>query len=148
MSSSDLTPTARLGDPAIYVASRASLPARGKMWRDFRADGWPIISTWIDEDGQGATADMGELWPRIASEVARSDALILYAEPGDLPLKGALIEVGMALACGIPVYAILPGVQLESRSMRPIGSWLAHPLVTIVDEPEHALSMILMEHAT
>lgn len=53
--------------PCIYVASRASIPARSQMWRDFRASGHRI------------------------------SAVILYAETGDFPLKGALIECGIAL---------------------------------------------------
>lgn len=54
----------------------------------------------------------------------------LYAEAGDFPLKGAFIEVGMALSAGVPVVVVAPGVAIEPRSMRPIGSWMAHPLVT------------------
>ena len=120
-------------DPiGIYVASRASIPARGAMWRIMRTAGWPIISSWIDEDGEGATGDFGELWSRIAREVTNAERLVLYAEPEDMPLKGALIEVGMALAAGVPVVAVLPGIVLEPRSMRPVGSWLAHPMVQIV----------------
>lgn len=45
----------------IYVASRASIPERGAMWRRFRAQGVPITSSWIDEDGEGQTADFREL---------------------------------------------------------------------------------------
>lgn len=111
----------------LYVASRASLPERGAMWRSLRAAGWPIISSWIDEDGDGQTADFAELWSRISHEVTTATALILYAEPSDIPLKGALVEVGLALAAGIPVFAVLPGIEFEPRSMRPVGSWLAHP---------------------
>lgn len=129
----------------IYVASRASVPERGAMWRRLRAEGAPIISTWIDEDGEGATADFGDLWSRICSEVTGAKALILYAEPDDLPLKGAFIEVGMALAASIPVYAVLPGIRLEPRSMRPVGSWLAHPGVHIVDDVATAVSRAATE---
>jgi hypothetical protein len=58
---------------AIYVASRASLPERGEMWRKFRSDGVNITSSWIDEDGAGQTADWRELWERIATEIADSN---------------------------------------------------------------------------
>lgn len=123
----------------IYVASRASVPERAAMWRNLRSQGWPIISTWIDEDGEGATDDFGELWSRIEREVTSATRLIFYAEPDDLPLKGALIEAGMALAAGVPVYAVLPGVNLHPRSWRPVGSWLAHPNVTIAPSLAAAL---------
>jgi hypothetical protein len=126
----------------VYVASRASVPERGAMWRRLRADGWPIVSTWIDEDGEGQTADFGRLWLRICREVTTARALVLYVEPGDFPLKGALIEVGMALGVEIPVVVVAPGVELEPRSMRPLGSWAAHPLVTFAADMPAAASLL------
>jgi hypothetical protein len=120
----------------VYVASRASLPERPAMWRKLRGEGWPINSTWIDEAGEGETKSMQELWARIAREIAAASAVVLYAEEGDLPLKGALIEVGMAIGMGKPVFACLPGVALDARSFRPVGSWLAHPLVTRLNSTE------------
>lgn len=123
----------------IYVASRASVPARGEMWRAIRARGANIISTWIDEDGEGQTASMPDLWKRIIAEVARSSRLVLYVEPEDFPLKGALIEVGAALAFGRPVRVVAPGVAIEPRSMRPLGSWASHPLVSFWDDAEAAV---------
>lgn len=124
----------------VYVASRASVPERGAMWRRLRAEGWLINSSWIDEDGEGQTADFGELWIRIEAEIKRSTGLVFYAEPDDLPLKGAYIEVGMALSAGLPVCAVLPDITLDPRSYRPIGSWLRHPLVRIVRTVEVAFS--------
>lgn len=131
----------------IYVASRASVPGRAAMWRRLRGEGWPIVSTWIDEAGEGETGDFGELWARIAREVTGAAGLVLYAEPGDLPLKGALVEVGMALAAGLPVVAILPGVVLEPRSMRPVGSWLAHPNVRRLAGPVPGLADVFADMA-
>jgi hypothetical protein len=114
----------------VYVASRASIPERGAMWRALRAEGHNIVSSWIDEDGEGQTADFGDLWERICKEVTTADRLVLYVEPDDFPLKGAFIEVGMALAAGVPVFVVAPGVKIEPRSMRPIGSWMRHQNVT------------------
>jgi hypothetical protein len=118
----------------IYVASRASIPERSAMWRKLRDTGVPITSSWIDEAGEGETASFGELWPRIVGEIARSTAILFYAEPSDLPLKGAFVEAGIAIGMGIPVYAVLPGIGRGVYSFRPIGSWLAHPLVTRIDD--------------
>lgn len=112
----------------IYVASRASVPERPAMWRELRERGVPIVSSWIDEAGEGETASNRELWLRIDNEIGRSEALVLYVEPGDFPLKGALVEVGMALARSLPVFIVAPGVELD-KSLRPIGSWPAHSLV-------------------
>lgn len=112
------------------------------MWRKLRDAGAPIISSWIDEDGPGQTQDFGELWTRIAREVTSADGLILYVEPDDFPLKGALVEVGMALAVERPVYVVAPAVKLETRSLRPLGSWASHPLVHFAPTVADAINAI------
>lgn len=98
----------------IYVASKAV--AHGPMWRARRAAGWPIISTWIDESDEGATLDWPDLWGRCLAEAARADVLIAYREPGEI-LKGAFIEIGVALGLGKPVIA----VGLEEYSISKSG---------------------------
>lgn len=117
----------------IYVASRASVPERPAMWRKLRdAHGWNITSTWIDEAGEGETGDFAELWTRIEAEIDKSEGLILFAKQADFPLKGALIEVGMAIGMRKPVAVCLSGPPfLEARSLRPVGSWLQHPRVRL-----------------
>ena len=109
------------------------------MWRALRASGHNITSTWIDEAGEGETASFSELWSRIWSEISRSERLVLYAESDDFPLKGALVEVGIALGQGIPVHVVLPGVNLYGRTARPIGSWIYHPLVITFPNIEAAM---------
>lgn len=127
---------------SIYVASRASTPARSAMWRKLRdEDGILISSSWIDQAGEGES-DYEALWPTIFSEIRNSKALILYAEPDDFPLKGAFIEVGAALMADKPVVCVLPGVQLEHRSMRPVGSWMRHPSVFTALTVSNAVEMI------
>ncbi len=109
----------------VYIASRVKHAFR---WKAARASGVPIISTWIDEAGEGDTADLGELWARIQREVSGAERLVFYVEPDDFPFKGALVEVGMALAAGVSVFLVLsPDVVLEERSLRPLGSWAKHP---------------------
>lgn len=71
---------------------------------------------------------MMALWDRIAREVSSSSRLVLYIEPNDFPLKGALVEAGMAIASLVPVMVVAPKVTLDA-SFRPIGSWMRHPLV-------------------
>ena len=68
---------------------------------------------------------MMDLWARIGREVAASLGVVLYVEPGDLPLKGAFIECGMALALCKPVAVVAGDVPASD-----LGSWLAHPLVS------------------
>jgi hypothetical protein len=124
----------------IYIASRASIPARAAQWRYLRdVEGWNIISSWIDEAGEGETDNFSELWVRIENEIRSAERLILYAEEADFPLKGAYIEVGFALAFGIKVFVVAPGVTIEPRSRRPIGSWMDHPLVAHVPDMATAL---------
>lgn len=135
--------TLRLEIPKVrpfYVASRASLPERSAMWRQYRDGGLPIVSSWIDEAGDGETLDFNELWSRIEGEIARSHKLVLYAETDDFPLKGALIEVGIALGMGKLVVVCLPGVVLDGRTKRPVGSWLAHKNVVRCDHIPDALT--------
>lgn len=100
----------------IYVASKA---IHADIWLAIRASGVPIISTWIDEAGVGQTKSFVDLWTRCIWEAANCHALILYVEPGEV-LKGALVEVGAALASGAKVFVVGD----------PPGSFSSHPLVT------------------
>lgn len=124
-----------MGKVDFYVASRASIPERAALWRHFRdVRSVSILSSWIDEDGEGQTTNFNDLWRRITLEITACDALVLYAEQGDFPLKGALVEAGIALGMQKRVLVCLPGIIVESRSCRPIGSWIKHSLVTRNDD--------------
>lgn len=86
----------------IYIVSKTKHAA---FWRDLRDAGAPIISTWIDEAGEGESTDLHDLWDRCISESKSCKALIVYREPDEV-LKGAWVEIGAALAVGNPVYAV------------------------------------------
>ncbi|WP_264045622.1 hypothetical protein [Methylobacterium flocculans] len=86
----------------IYMASKTS---HAPFWRQLRADGLPIISTWIDEAGKGETACFRDLWRRCVSEAATADYTIVYREPGEV-LKGAFVEAGAALSAFRHVVAV------------------------------------------
>lgn len=127
--------------PRIYAASRASVPERVAAWKRLRDEaGVNIVSTWIDEAEPGATADLGQLWIRISREIETASRLVLYVEPEDFPLKGALIEVGIALAFGMPIFVVAPRCKFDAPSYRPIGSWIKHPFVRIVETLEEAVT--------
>ena len=113
------------------------------MWRGLRAVGWPIISTWIDEAVSPSPAYLRELWARIDREVRSSCGLVVYAESQDVPLRDALVEVGIALGAGLPVAAVFPGVELDARSFHPAGSWFRHPLVRRWDSVGDAIRHLL-----
>jgi hypothetical protein len=88
----------------VYIASKSR---HGAQWKELRAGGEPIVSTWIDECEAGQTSDWDDLWSRCIREAAECDTLILYAEPGEV-LYGAMIEVGAALASGRRVIYVGP----------------------------------------
>ncbi|ORE90962.1 hypothetical protein [Aurantimonas sp. 22II-16-19i] len=87
----------------IYVASKTRHAAIWRLYRD--RDDWPINATWIDEAGEGESGDLADLWRRCIHEASTADALVCYREDEDV-LKGAWVEVGAALASGVPVYAV------------------------------------------
>lgn len=62
------------------------------------------------------------LWTQVLTDIRMSHFLVLYIEEGDLPLQGALVEVGMALAYDVPVFIVAPA-QLQ------LNNWTGHPLV-------------------
>jgi hypothetical protein len=118
--------------PRVYGASRASNPEFAEWWRHLRSTGANLVSTWIDVQN-GSPIDYEVLWSNITKEIQSCDRLVLYIKPDDFPLKGALIEAGMALALGKPVYIVAPDVVVDSNTFGPIGSWINHPLVQFTD---------------
>jgi nucleoside 2-deoxyribosyltransferase len=128
-------------EPVVYGASRASIPARSIMWRELRTAGANIISSWIDESGEGETGSFVELWARIESEIRKCDRLVLYVENGDMPLKGALVEVGIAIGLGKPIFVVNKNIILNERDFRPLGSWLKHPLVSFCSDIRDAVGL-------
>jgi hypothetical protein len=114
----------------LYVSSRVIHAA---MWRGLRKNhNWPIRSSWIDQAGPGETPDMSQHWATIVGEILQSDALLLYFQPDDFPLKGALVECGVALAYNRPVFIMPTSTAIVPVTYRPIGSWIKHPLVKLV----------------
>ena len=102
----------------FYTASKC---CHARLWRDARQD-HKIVSSWIDEAGEGQTASYSELSSRCLSEIRQADRLILLAAKGEI-LKGALIEAGMALALGIPVFCLDDGSPSISRVFKEHPLW-------------------------
>ena len=105
---------------SIYVASRAH---HGPLWRQYRADGRNIISSWIDVAGENEIDDWPSFWADCTNEAILADVVVAYHEPGDDPWKGALIEIGAALGHANAVHLV----------GSPAGSWTKHPDVTGFD---------------
>lgn len=85
-----------------YIASKTK---HATIWRQMRAQGCPIISTWIDEADKGQTKDTADLAARCITEAAAADVLVLYSETEETH-KGALFEAGAALAAGKEVRLV------------------------------------------
>ncbi len=113
----------------IYVASKVVHAPQWKHLRDVHKIN--ITSSWIDESGPGQTDSMRELWGRIEAEIDLCDRLVLYVEMSDQPLKGAFVEVGMALAMGKPVW-IIPKDFIIGPNSPSLGSWVNHPSVSVL----------------
>lgn len=102
----------------IYIASKT---VHAPRWRELRAAGLPINSSWIDEAGKGESASLSNLWIRCINEARSADCLIAYREPGEV-LKGAFVEIGAALGEGKRVFLV--GFQEDNFSFKN------HPLCT------------------
>jgi hypothetical protein len=96
----------------IYISSKI---AHASKWRDL-AKNLPIVSTWIHDPEDIAKIDWPDLWSRCIAEAAGAEVLVVYHEPG-VTLKGAWIEVGAALAAGVPVL----GVGIEDYTIGKSG---------------------------
>lgn len=87
----------------IYIASKTKHADRWRLIRD--KAGTPVISTWIDEAGDGESSDLHDLWRRCIHEASHCQVLVAYREKDEI-FKGGWVEIGAALAVGIPVYAV------------------------------------------
>ena len=72
-----------------------------------------------------------ELWRMCEQDVRSADVLLAYVEDGEV-LKGALVEVGIAIASGVKVFAV--GFKE--------GSWMYHKGVERFDTLEQAMFQI------
>ena len=95
--------TPPLAKSGIYIASKTKHADRWRFIRD--KAGTPIISTWIDEAGEGESKDLHDLWRRCIAEASSCRVLVVYREDAEI-LKGGWVEVGAALAVGTPVFAV------------------------------------------
>ena len=119
----------------VYVASKAY---HAPMWRQIRGtlavhrSEFAIQASWIDIDVADSLSvdDVStDLWRKCVEEASSARLLVAYHARGD-EWKGALVEIGAALAHEIPVYVI----------GAPPGSWAAHPLVFLAGSFDDALS--------
>lgn len=94
----------------IYVASKI---IHAPMWREYRDKrNMPISSSWINNPTDNVEQDFKKMWVKYINEIKSSNFLIAYRESNEI-LKGAYIEIGVALSSDIEVFlvGIEPGVS-------------------------------------
>jgi nucleoside 2-deoxyribosyltransferase len=106
----------------IYPASKLR---HGPMWRAL-CDKTPAVqfhARWLKHNKIGtpdSSSEARQFWMQDVQDIKDADCVFIYAEPEDR-LRGALVEAGIALALGIPVYVI--GEHPD------YGTWQHHPNV-------------------
>jgi nucleoside 2-deoxyribosyltransferase len=106
----------------IYTAS---MMHHGRMWREICENRSDVIfhARWLKMHKQGheeTPENAAKFWPMNVADIKASDGLIAYAEKDDR-LRGALVEVGIALNSNIFVFVI--GKHFS------YGTWQYHPNV-------------------
>lgn len=119
----------------VYVAS--NLKHRNRWIDVLRETGVETSSRWLhmgeSKDDKSFRADV---WIKCVEDVKSSKALVYYKAEGD-SMKGALVEIGIAFASGIPVVICGDG---------PFdNSFFCHPLVSgrVGPTMEHGLTVAL-----
>lgn len=142
---------------SIYVSSKSE---HAEMWRLARDSDYPgIFSSWINENtGLSGQGSQPPPWVNVLSEISRCYALVLFWDmENDWNLKGSYVEVGMAIALGVPVFVAAPETKDElatedydedydeyedETTDRSLGHWTNHPNVIVLTN-EHALEQCL-----
>lgn len=87
----------------------------------------------MGEDEEDVDRMAPVFWRENQEDIENSDALLLYVEPGD-HLRGALVEVGIAIANNVPV--IIVGEHPDH------GTWKHHKGVEWAEDLDDAIGMI------
>jgi nucleoside 2-deoxyribosyltransferase len=90
----------------FYVAAKIWHAPKFRQLRDEL--GFPVNARWIDleSDNPIVMYQKDILWQMCLEDVTQSDFLLLYCGDESEEQRGALVEIGMALAAGKPIYAI------------------------------------------
>jgi len=95
----------------VYIAAPFAEKPKARAWADaLRAQRFDVLSTWHHESATEEPADRGKrgtLADRCTVEAVRSDALLFLDSETHQP-RGALIEVGVAIANRTPVVWLRP----------------------------------------
>jgi hypothetical protein len=120
----------------VYTASKLT---DAPLWRSLEKD-WPHVifhARWLRHIDVG-TPDTPKLaasyWLEDEQDVVSADALIVYSE-SNTPLRGALVEIGMAIAFGVSVIVV--------GDNPAFGTWQYHPGVHRVPDLKAASELLL-----
>ena len=121
----------------VYTASKLS---EAERWRSL-AEEWDeieFVSRWPFKH-VGTVPDhpmfSGVFWDQDLKDIAAADVVLVYGTPNE-PLKGALVEAGMAIALGKSVIVV---GDHESYS-----TWQYHRNVYRVPDLDHAHILLML----
>lgn len=110
--------------PKVYIASKTKHANKWQKLTDVN-----VISSWHNAQAIVDPNEFPVLWETCVRETASADLLIVYCERGET-LKGCLVEIGVALAAGKPVYCIgectsvlADNVSDASFNHHPLWNW-------------------------
>jgi hypothetical protein len=110
-----------------YVSSKLR---HKQLWLD---SGLDIISSWIQGEQLSDPSELSDMWVRYFEELQDCSCLIMYLEHGDKP-KGALIELGAAVAHNKPIYIIWDSTPKQLENL--VGTIVHHHSVTVTTSLE------------
>lgn len=113
----------------VYFASKME---HAEKWRKLYtrchiSSRWPFLEPFVEPTPENAR----KFWQDDYTDIRNCGVLICYAEEGE-KLRGALVEVGMALGMGKQVWLI--GDHTD------FGTWRYHPQISIYPDLETALA--------
>jgi nucleoside 2-deoxyribosyltransferase len=90
----------------FYTAGKIWHAPKFQMLRDKLF--YPVKARWIDleQDDDLVQNRKDILWEMCFEDVTQSDFFVLYSEDQTEEQRGALVEIGMAMASNKPIYAI------------------------------------------
>ncbi len=107
----------------IYVATKWENRRRAQdIMHDLSLFRHIITYDWTVVEQESSTQAVKD-----AEGVQTADVLVLIAEE-DVPYAGALVEMGIAIGCGIPVF-VLGTAPITRRCI-----FMKHPLVYFIDD--------------
>lgn len=120
----------------VYIASKIKYAAKFRALRGEWKGQIDLHCRWLDYAMYEDTAtaeDFHVFWLMDQHDVLASKAVIVYGEDGD-ELRGALVETGIAIGAGIPIFIV--------GGSASFGTWQHHPLVIRAFSLENAREMI------